>query len=158
MNSLWGPQEDRLVPIGFLFFYGEGTSMQEESVRYLTSRGWTHSGDLRRPGWFPLDFDFSVMKALQCKKNPLGTLPPEDELALGASGGQVGSHWIFVFLWWRHFNARRIRKAPYLQRMNSLWGPQEDRLVPIGFWLFHDEGSEKREESVRYSRMSVPTQ
>jgi hypothetical protein len=35
MNSLWGPQEARLVPIGFLFFYGEGTSMQEEAVRYL---------------------------------------------------------------------------------------------------------------------------
>ncbi len=49
--------------------------------------------------------------------------------------------------------------AGNLQRMNSLWGPQEARLVPIGFGFFHDEGSAKQEESgrYRYSRMWVPT-
>jgi hypothetical protein len=45
-----------------------------------------------------LDFCFSMVKALQCKKIPLCTLLPEDELALGTSVGQVGSHWILVFL------------------------------------------------------------
>jgi hypothetical protein len=29
--------------------------------------------------------------------------------------------------------------AGNLQRMNSLWGPQEDRLVPIGFLFFYDD-------------------
>jgi hypothetical protein len=43
--------------------------------------------------------------------------------------------------------------AGNLQRMNSLWGPQEARLVPIGFLFFYDEGTAKREESVRYSQM-----
>ncbi len=40
--------------------------------------------------------------------------------------------------------------AGNLQRMNSLWGPQEARLVRIGFWLFRGEGTAKQEESVRY--------
>ncbi len=40
--------------------------------------------------------------------------------------------------------------AGNLQRMNSLWGPQEARLVPNGFWLFRDEGTAKQKESVRY--------
>ncbi len=40
--------------------------------------------------------------------------------------------------------------AGNLQRMNSLWGPQEDRLVPVGFGFFHDEGLARQEESVRY--------
>jgi hypothetical protein len=47
--------------------------------------------------------------------------------------------------------------AGNLQRMNSLWGPQEDRLVHIGFWFFYDEGTEKQEESVRYLFSNVGT-